>query len=160
MRVVFFGTPEFAVPSMRSLLQQGHSILAVVTRPDKPRRRQFSQAEPSPVKSEGVRVGLPVLTPSSIRDPGLSKRLGEIAPEVMVVVAFGQILPVEVLRIPPMGCINVHASLLPRYRGAAPIARAIMAEETIAGVTTMQMDQGLDTGDILEQRECPILPGE
>ncbi|PYT36423.1 MAG: methionyl-tRNA formyltransferase [Acidobacteria bacterium] len=156
MRIVFFGTPDFALPSLRSMLQAGHEIVSVVSQPDRPRRRQSSTPEPSPVKAEAQRAGLPVLTPESTKDPGFFETLLKLAPEVMVVVAYGRILPPEILRIPPRWCINLHASLLPKYRGAAPIARAIMAGEKVTGVTTIKMDQGLDTGDILLQRECAI----
>jgi methionyl-tRNA formyltransferase len=156
MRIVFFGTPEFAVPSLRALLLAGHEIVSVVSQPDRPRRRRFSNPEPSPVKAEAERAGLRVLTPESIGEPGFTGTLHERGPEVIVVVAYGRILPPEILRIPPRWCINLHASLLPKYRGAAPIARAIMAGEKVTGVTTMKMEQGLDTGDILLQRECAI----
>src|SRR5882672_3739265 len=149
MRIVFFGTPDFAVPSLRALL-------AVVTQPDRPRRRQSSPREPSPVKAEAERAGLPVLTPESIVVPEFVGRLAGLGPEVIVVVAYGRILPPDRLSIPKRWCINLHASLLPRYRGAAPIARAIMAGERITGTTTIKMDQGLDTGDILLQQECAI----
>jgi methionyl-tRNA formyltransferase len=156
MRIVFFGTPEFAVPSLRALLGAGHEILAVVTRPDRPRRRQSSSPEPSPVKAESQRAGLHILTPEAIVVPEFIGRLQEIAPETIVVVAYGRILPPVLLSIPNHWCINLHASLLPKYRGAAPIARAIMAGERITGATTIRMDQGLDTGDILLQHECAI----
>lgn len=156
MRIVFFGTPDFAVPSLRSLLQAGHEIQAIVTQPDRPRRRQSSPPEPSPVRAEAERAGLPVLVPASLTLPDFTARLAEIGPEVIVVVAYGRILPPDILRIPEHWCINLHASLLPKYRGAAPIARAIMAGEKVTGATTMKMDQGLDTGDILLQRECAI----
>jgi len=147
------GTPDFAVPSLRSLLSAGAEIAAVVTRPDRPRRRQSSPPEPSPVKAEAERRGLPVLQPVSARDPDLVDRLARLAPDTIVVVAFGQILPPEVLAIPPRWCINLHASILPKYRGAAPIARAILAGEKVTGCTTMKMDRGLDTGDILLRKE-------
>src|SRR6266581_6169660 len=156
MRLVFMGTPDFAVPSLRSLQRAGAEVLAVVTQPDRPRRRQSSPPEPSPVKAEAQRAGLPVITPESIAVPDFIERLSGIGPEAIVVVAYGRILPPEVLTIPRRWCINLHASLLPKYRGAAPIARAIMAGERITGVTTMKMDRGLDTGDILLQRECAI----
>jgi methionyl-tRNA formyltransferase len=156
MRIVFFGTPDFAVPSLRALRDAGHEILAVVTQPDRPRRRQSSPPEPSPVKAEALRAGYPVFTPESIVLPEFIERLAGIGPETIVVVAYGRILPPDLLTIPPRWCINLHASLLPKYRGAAPIARAIMAGERITGTTTMKMDQGLDTGDILQQSECAI----
>jgi methionyl-tRNA formyltransferase len=156
MRIVFFGTPDFAVPSLRALRGAGNEILAVVTQPDRPRRRQSSPPEPSPVKAEARRAGLLVLTPESIVVPEFIERLAGVGPEAIVVVAYGRILPPDLLKIPPRWCINLHASLLPKYRGAAPIARAIMAGERITGTTTMKMDQGLDTGDVLLQNECAI----
>ena len=156
MRLVFFGTPEFAVPALRSLVKAGHELAGVVTQPDRPRRRRSGSPEPSPVKREALRHGLPVLQPESVREPEFADRFRALAPETGIVVAYGQILPPEVLFVPPRWCINVHASLLPRYRGAAPIARAIMAGERVTGVTTMKMDRGVDTGDILQQRECAI----
>jgi methionyl-tRNA formyltransferase len=156
MRLVFLGTPEFAIPALRSLAKAGHEVLAAVTQPDRPRRRRSGPPEPSPVKREAQRLGLPILQPVSVREPQFADRLRALAPETGVVVAYGQILPPEILAIPPRGWINVHASLLPLYRGAAPIARAILAGERVTGVTTMKMDRGLDTGDVLLQRECAI----
>ncbi len=156
MRLVFMGTSEFAVPALQALYDSGHTIAAVVTRPDRPRRRQSDSPAPSPVKKAALDLGLPVLDPASVRDPGFAELLAALTPEVMVVVAYGQILPPEILGIPPRGCLNLHASLLPKYRGAAPIARALMAGEKITGVTTMKMDAGVDTGDILLQRDCPV----
>ncbi len=156
MRLVFMGTPHFAVPAFRSILQAGHEIAAVVTRPDRPRRSRSSPPEPSPVKAEAARHGLPVLQPLTARDPDFRTRLESLAPESIVVVAFGQILPVEILRIPPRFCINLHASILPKYRGAAPTARAILAGEKVTGCSTIKMERGLDTGDILLARECAI----
>jgi len=160
MRLVFMGTSEFAVPSLRALYDAGHTIAAVVTRPDRPRRRQSDRPAPSPVKKAALPLGLPVLDPAAVREPGFADRLKELTPEIMVVVAYGQILPPEILDIPPRGCINLHASLLPKYRGAAPIARALMAGEKITGVTTMKMNAGVDTGDILLQRDCPVGIGD
>ncbi len=156
MRIVFMGTPGFALPSLRQLRRAGHDLSAVVTRPDRPRRRQSGPPEPSPVRVEAEGAGLPVLAPESAREPAFIGSLKGLGPEAIVVVAFGQILPAEILDLPPRGCINLHASLLPRYRGAAPIARAIMSGEKVTGVTTMKMDRGLDTGEILLQRECAI----
>ena len=156
MRIVFMGTPDFALPSLRLLQRAGHELAAAVTQPDRPRRHRAGPPEASPVKAAAQRAGIPVLTPESAKDPALIERLEAIAPEAIVVVAYGQILPPELLDLPARWCINVHASLLPKYRGAAPIARAIMAGEKITGVTTMKMDRGLDTGDILLQRECAI----
>jgi len=160
MRIVFMGTPEFAVPALQALPGAGHDLVAVVTRPDRPRRHGGAAPEPSPVKSAAARLGLPVEQPETMRDPAFVAALTGAAPEAIVVVAFGRILPPEILALPPRGCVNVHASLLPRYRGAAPIARAIMAGETGTGVTTMRMERGLDTGDILLERICAIGPGE
>jgi methionyl-tRNA formyltransferase len=160
VRLVFMGTPEYAVASLRALADERYEILAVVTRPDRPRRHSTSPPAPSPVKIEAARIGLPVLQPESLRDSDFQRRLAALGTDVAVVVAYGQILPPEVLAIPPRWCINVHASLLPHYRGAAPIPRAIMAGESTTGVTTMKMDRGLDTGDILMQKECSIGPEE
>lgn len=150
------GTPDFARVSLRALHADGHEILAVVTRPDRPRRRQSSPPEPSPVKIEATRLDLPVLQPDLLRDESFQGRIESLSPDVIIVVAFGRILPPEILSIPPRWCINVHASLLPKYRGAAPIAHAIFVGEKITGVTTMKMDRGLDTGPILLQKECAI----
>ena len=160
MRVVFMGTPEFAVPSLEALPHAGHEPVAVVTRPDRPRRHGRAAPEASPVKVAAARLGFPVVQPAALREPEFAAALARAAPETIVVVAFGLLLPPAVLALPPRGCINVHASLLPRYRGAAPIARAIMAGEGRTGITTMRMDKGLDTGDILLARECGIGPGE
>jgi methionyl-tRNA formyltransferase len=156
MRLIFMGTPDLAVTALRALHRGGHEMVSVVTRPDRPRRRQSSPPEPSPVKAAAMQLGIPVLQPESARQPGLRERLSALSPETIVVVAYGQILPAEILGVPPKWCINLHASLLPRYRGAAPIARAILQGEKITGVTTMRMDQGLDTGDLLLQKECAI----
>jgi methionyl-tRNA formyltransferase len=156
MRLVFMGTPEFAVPTLRALRRAGHDILAVVTPIDRPRLSRYSPSEPSPVKAEALRQGIPVLQPASVKEAEVADRLRELGPEVIVVVAYGQILTSGVLTIPPRWAINLHASILPRYRGAAPIARAILAGEKVTGVTTMKMDRGLDTGDILLQKECVI----
>ena len=157
MRVVFMGTPDFAVPTLAAIAARPDlaEIVAAVTQPDRPRGRgrKFS---PSPVKTWAVEHDIPVLQPERARDAAFVAQLRELKPDVAVVVAFGQILSQEVLDIPVRGCINVHASLLPKYRGAAPIQHAIMAGETVTGITTMQMDAGLDTGDMLLWREVPI----
>lgn len=147
MRVLFYGTPEFALPTLDALLAR-HRIVAVVTQPDRPSGRG-RRLMASPVKRRAEGAGIPVLQPARLRDPGWPERLGEFDAEVAVVVAFGQILPKPVLDVPARGSINVHASLLPRYRGAAPIAWAIIRGETETGVTTFKMDPGMDTGDIL-----------
>ncbi|MBF0320701.1 MAG: methionyl-tRNA formyltransferase [Nitrospirae bacterium] len=141
MNIVFFGTPEFAVPSLEAIIKAGHSVRAVVTKHDAGRR-----AVPSPVKLLAEAAALRVLQPHSIRTPEFMDVMRPLSPDAIVVVAYGKILPSELLSLPPRGCINVHASLLPRYRGAAPIQRAIINGETQTGVTTMLMDEGVDTG--------------
>jgi methionyl-tRNA formyltransferase len=154
MRVLFYGTPAFALPTLHALLAR-HRVVAVVTQPDRPRDRG-QRAHASPVKEVALEQGIPVLQPVRLRDPGWPERLGEHSPDVAVVAAFGQILPPAILGVPARGSINVHASLLPRYRGAAPIAWAIIRGETETGITTFQMDAGMDTGAILLQRPTPI----
>ncbi|HSF05556.1 MAG TPA: methionyl-tRNA formyltransferase [Methylomirabilota bacterium] len=149
MKVLFFGTPDFAVPTLEALLFH-HQVVAIVTQPDRPAHRG-QRSTPPPVKMRAEAAGLPVVQPARLRDPGWPERLAVFAPDVAVVVAFGQILPKAVLDVPPRGSINVHASLLPRYRGAAPIARAIMRGEATTGITTFRMDEGMDTGPILLQ---------
>ena len=149
MKVLFYGTPEFALPTLEALLRH-HRVVAVVTQPDRPAHRG-QRLTPPPVKERAEAAGVPVLQPARVRDPGWPERLRAFAPEVAVVVAFGQILPKAVLDVPPRGSINVHASLLPRYRGAAPIAWAIIRGERVTGISTFLMDEGLDTGPILLQ---------
>jgi methionyl-tRNA formyltransferase len=158
MRVLFYGTPAFALPALHALLAR-HQVVAVVTQPDRPAGRG-QRAQASPVKAVAVAHGIPVVQPARLRDPGWSERLAEHAADVAVVVAFGQILPRAVLDVPHRGSINVHASLLPRYRGAAPIAWAIIRGERESGITTFQMDEGMDTGSVLLQRAAAIGPGE
>jgi len=154
MRVLFLGTPEFSVPTLEAVAGR-HEIVAVATRPDKPRGRgQHVMA--SPVKEWALRHGIPVQQPPTLRSPEAQEQLASTSPEAIVVVAYGLILPVEVLSMPARGCINVHASLLPRHRGAAPIAWALLAGDRISGVTTMLMDEGLDTGPILMRKEAPL----
>lgn len=160
MRVVFMGTPAFAVPSLEKLAAAGHALPLVVTRPDRPRRHGASKPEPTPIKECARALGLDVAEPETLRDPDVLEMLASVRPEVIVVVAFGQILPEAILALPARGAVNVHASLLPRWRGAAPIARAILAGDTVTGVTTMQMERGLDTGPILLERRCDIGPDE
>ena len=157
MRVVFMGTPDFAVPVLAAIDARTDlaEVAAVVTQPDRPRGRG-QRLVPSPVKSWAAAHDIPVLQPERARDASFILQLRALAPDVAVVAAFGQILSQEVLDIPVHGCINVHASLLPKYRGAAPIQHAIMDGETVTGITTMQMDAGLDTGDMLLRREVPI----
>lgn len=159
MRVVFMGTPDFAAGSLRALLASGHEVAAVITQPDKPRGRGKETQAP-PVKEEALKAGIPVHQPQRVRDPEFVRLLEEYQPDVIVVVAFGQIIPQPVLDLPRFGCVNVHASLLPKYRGAAPIQWALIDGEKTTGVTTMKMDAGLDTGDILLAREVEIAPDE
>ena len=153
------GTPDFSVPVLEALVQEGHEVVQVVTQPDKPKGRGKSVLM-TPVKEKALALGLPVWQPERIRRPEAVEQLKELAPDVIVVVAFGQILSRQVLDIPRLGCVNVHASLLPKYRGAAPIQWAILDGETCTGVTTMLMDEGIDTGDMLEKMEVPIAPDE
>jgi methionyl-tRNA formyltransferase len=159
------GTPEFAVPVLVSLVEidslgtSRGQVVGVVTQPDRPSGRG-RKLQPSPVKVVARRYGLPVLEPTSLRKPESQADLLALQPDVIIVAAFGQILPSEVLDLPPHGCINVHASLLPRWRGAAPIAAAILAGDEITGITIMKMDAGLDTGPILSQRSIPIGPDD
>jgi len=159
MKTIFLGTPAFAVPSLERLAAEGHQIAAVFTQPDRPSGRGRKPAA-SPVKEAALRMGLPVLQPERIRNPEVVQQIAAIGPEVMVVVGYGQIIPQSIIDLPPLGIINVHASLLPRYRGAAPIQWAIARGETVTGVTTMRIDAGLDTGDILMSRETTIGPEE
>ncbi|NLW24643.1 MAG: methionyl-tRNA formyltransferase [Clostridia bacterium] len=148
MRIVFMGTPTFAVNSLEQLTQAGHEIIAVITQPDRPKGRG-KKLSPPPVKEKALELGLKVLQPEKVKDSIFIEKLQQLNPQVIVVVAFGQILPKAILDLPEYGCINVHASLLPRYRGPAPIHWAIINGETESGVTTMLMDEGLDTGDML-----------
>lgn len=159
LRIVFMGTPQFACPTLQMLIDRGEQVVAVVTQPDRPKGRG-QQTQAPPVKELAVQHGIPVLQPLKVRAPEVIEEIRALAPDLIVVVAFGQILPKALLEIPPHGCINVHASLLPRYRGAAPINWAIINGESEAGVTTMQMDVGLDTGDMLVKRATPIAPDD
>ncbi len=156
MRIVFMGTPEFAVPVLENLKQSGIELAAVVTQPDRPRGRG-RKVSFSPVKEKAVELGLEVLQPLRVREEAFIQQLQGLQPDLIIVAAFGQILPEKILRIPPLGCLNVHASLLPRYRGAAPIQRVLMNGEKKTGVTIMLMEKGLDTGDMLAQAEVTIM---
>ena len=158
MRVLFYGTPAFALPTLEALIG-GHRVVAVVTQPDRPAHRG-QRLTPSPVKERARAAGIPVLQPARLRDPEWPERLSAYGAEVGVVVAFGQILPRAVLDVPAHGCLNVHASLLPRYRGAAPIAWAIVRGETETGISIMQMDEGMDTGPVLLTSRTRIGPDE
>lgn len=157
MRLVFMGTPDFAVPSLQALAAAGHEIAAVITQPDRPRGRG-KKLLPPPVKGTALAAGLPVRQPSDMKDRGFLEDLRRLQPELIAVVAFGRILPREILDLPARGCVNLHASLLPRYRGAAPIHRAVMNGEVETGVTTMWMAPRLDAGDIILQEKLPIPP--
>ena len=160
MRVVFMGTPGFAVGTLKALLEAGHDVAAVVTQPDKPKGRG-KELLMTPVKAEAVKHDIPVFQPERVRkNEEFLEELKKLAPDVIVVVAFGQILPVSILTLPKYGCVNVHASLLPMYRGAAPLQWVIINGEKVSGVTTMQMDKGLDTGDMLLKEEVAIEPKE
>ena len=155
MRIVFMGTPDFAVPSLQALLDAGHEVCAVYTQPDKPQGRKQVLTAP-PVKELALQRGIPVYQPATLKNEDEQAKLRALAPEVIIVVAYGKLLPKAVLDIPPRGCINVHGSLLPRWRGAAPIQWSIIAGDQKAGVTTMQMAEGLDTGDMLLTYETKI----
>lgn len=155
MRLIFMGTPEFAVPSLQALVTQGHEVRGVFTQPDRPAGRG-KKLKPSAVKVAAQELGLPIFQPERIKTPEVLALLQVLDPEGIIVVAYGQILSADILKLPPQGCINVHASLLPKYRGAAPIHWAVMNGENQTGVTTMLMDEGLDTGDMLLKAAYPI----
>lgn len=159
MRVVFLGTPEFAVPSLQAVVNSGHEVALVVTQPDRPAGRGL-KLTPPPVKIAAQKLGLPVFQPEKLNEPESLKVIAEARPDVLVVVAYGRILKEQCLALPPKGCINVHPSLLPKYRGPAPIQHAILNGDEVTGVTTMFMDVGMDTGDIILQREVPIAPDD
>src|SRR4051812_37863164 len=163
MRIVFIGTGEIGVPTLRALLNSEHEVVAVVTQPDKPVGRE-QRIEPPPIKKaltgRARPPGVPIFQPAKIKDPQAIEELRALKPDVIVVVAYGQILPRDVLEIPRLACLNVHASLLPRWRGAAPIQAAIAAGDSETGITVMYMDEGLDTGDILLKREIKISESE
>ena len=158
MKAVFMGTPEFAVPTLQALIDH-HEVLAVVTQPDKQRGRGKKMQFP-PVKEKAVEYDIPVYQPQRARDEEFIEELKNLNPDVIVVVAYGQILPESILNIPKYGCINVHGSLLPKYRGAAPIQWAVIDGEKESGVTIMQMDEGLDTGDMIMKTEVPLSEDE
>ena len=158
-RLIFMGTPDFSVPTLAALVQAGYEVVGVVTQPDRPAGRG-RRLEPSPVKSFAVQHGLSVLQPSNLKAPEAVAELAGLRPDVIVVAAFGQILRPAVLDLPPHGCINVHASLLPRWRGAAPVQAAILAGDQVTGSTIMRMDAGMDTGPILAQAALAIQPND
>lgn len=155
MRVVFMGTPDFAVPCLEALVNAGYEVIGAFTQPDKPKGRGYALAPP-PVKVTALEHNIPVYQPKTLRDGETLKILEELSPECIVVVAYGKILPKDILELPKYGCINVHASLLPKYRGAAPIQWSVINGESETGVTAMYMDEGLDTGDMIMKRSCEI----
>ena len=159
MRVIFMGTPDFSVGTLEALIAAGHDVCLAVTQPDKPKGRGKEMQFP-PVKETAIKHGISVYQPRKIREPECVETLRKYNADVMVVIAFGQILPGTILEMTPYGCINVHASLLPKYRGAAPIQWSIIEGEAVTGVTTMQMDEGLDTGDMIMKKEVPIAEDE
>lgn len=155
MRIVYMGTPDFSVGALRALVENGYEVCAVVTQPDKPKGRGKALI-PSPVKEEALKHGLPVYQPSRARNPEFIGLMQELKPDMIVVAAFGQIIPKAILELPPYGCINIHASLLPKYRGAAPIQQAVIDGEKESGVTLMRMDEGIDTGDMISKVIVPL----
>ncbi|MGF7048512.1 methionyl-tRNA formyltransferase [Paenibacillus sp. DS2015] len=155
MNIVFMGTPAFAVPSLRMLIKEGYNVVAVVTQPDRPQGRK-KVLTPTPVKEVALEYGLPVLQPLRMRSPEAVEQLAMYQPDLIVTAAYGQILPKAVLDMPRFGCVNIHGSLLPKYRGGAPIQRSIINGETVTGITLMYMAEGLDTGDMISQVEVPI----
>ncbi|MHB1315644.1 MAG: methionyl-tRNA formyltransferase [Christensenellales bacterium] len=159
MRIVFLGTPDFAVPSLLAMVSNGYSVVAVFSQPDRPKGRGNKLAMP-PVKEAALQHGIPVFQCEKIRQAENVSKLKELKPDLMVTAAFGQILSKEILDIPPLGCVNVHASLLPKYRGSSPIQWAIINGETETGITTMYTSLGVDQGDMILQKKTPILPDE
>ena len=155
MRIIFMGTPDFSVGTLEALVSAGHEVVLAVTQPDKPKGRG-GKMQFTPVKETAMKYDIPVFQPKKVREPECIEELRKYNADVMVVVAFGQILPKEILEMTPYGCINVHASLLPKYRGAAPIQWAVIDGEEVSGVTTMQMDEGLDTGDMIMKTEIVL----
>ncbi|SDW78345.1 methionyl-tRNA formyltransferase [Marinobacter mobilis] len=159
MRIVFAGTPDFAAVALKALLQAGHQVVGVYSQPDRPAGRG-RRLTPSPVKQVALDAGIPVFQPLNFKDDQSREELAALAPDVMIVAAYGLILPKAVLETPRLGCLNIHASLLPRWRGAAPIQRAIAAGDEETGITIMQMDVGLDTGDMLLKTSTAITPAD
>ena len=159
MKVIFMGTPDFAVGTLEALIEAGHEVVLAVTQPDKPKGRG-KEMQYTPVKECALKHAIPVFQPRRVREAECIEEVRKYDADIMVVVAFGQILPKEILEMCTYGCVNVHASLLPKYRGSAPIQWAIIDGEEVTGVTTMQMDEGLDTGDMLLKTEIPVEPKE
>ena len=159
MKIIFAGTPHFATSALKALLENNHEILTVLTQPDRPAGRGMKLG-PSPVKQAALQHGISIMQPATLKDIEIQQKLSAFQADVMVVAAYGLILPQSVLQIPRYGCLNIHASLLPRWRGAAPIQRAILAGDKKTGITIMQMDEGLDTGAMLLKKSCPINPND
>ena len=159
MRLIFAGTPEFAATALQALIHRGHEIALVLTQPDRPAGRGM-QLKPSAVKNLALQHGLSVAQPNTLKDPTLQAALSELAVDAMIVAAYGLMLPAAVLTMPRFGCLNIHASLLPRWRGAAPIQRALLAGDQETGITIMQMEAGLDTGPMLLRKGLPIAPSD
>lgn len=155
MKIVFMGTPDFAVAPLHAMVEAGYDVAAVITQPDKPKGRGKTLM-PTPVKEEALKHGVSVYQPQKVRDPEFLSQLKEINPDIIVVAAFGQIIPNAILELPRFGCINIHASLLPKYRGAAPIQQAVIDGEKESGVTIMKMSAGLDTGDMIAKAVVPL----
>lgn len=160
MRIVFMGTPDFAVPSLEALIEAGHQVVGVFSQPDKPVGRHQNKLQPPPVKVCAQARGIPVFQPEKLRDGTALQLLRELSPEMIAAVAYGRLLPEEILTLPPRGCINVHASLLPKYRGSAPINWAVINGETETGITIMYMAPELDAGDMIARAVTPIGPDE
>ena len=159
MKIVYMGTPDFAVAPLAALVKNGYEVEAVITQPDKPKGRGKTMMF-TPVKEEALKHDIPVLQPVKVRDPEFVEKLAKIAPDIIIVAAFGQIIPKSILEMPKFGCINIHASLLPKYRGAAPIQQAVIDGEKESGVTLMQMGTGLDTGDMISRIVVPLAKDE
>lgn len=157
MKIVFMGTPEFALPSLKAIVKEKHQIVGVVTQPDRPKGRG-KHLSPPPIKEWAIKQGFTIYQPEKARNTDFIEQLKILSPDLIVTAAYGQILPKEILDIPPLGCINVHASLLPKYRGASPIHQALIDGQSETGITIMYMDVGMDTGDIILQRKLSILP--
>ena len=155
MKVVYMGTPDFAVPPLEALAEAGYEVAAVVTQPDKPKGRGKTLL-PTPVKEAALKHGIPVWQPAKVREPEFMEKLEALKPDVIIVAAFGQIIPEKILNLPEYGCLNIHASLLPKYRGAAPIQYAVIDGERESGVTLMKMGTGLDTGDMIARAVVPL----
>ena len=158
-RIVYMGTPDFAVPCLERLISLGYNVVGVFSQPDKPKGRGYKLAPP-PVKEVALAAGIPVFQPEKMRDGTALAMLKELAPELIIVVAYGKILPKDILELPKYGCINIHGSLLPKYRGAAPIQWSVINGDKVTGVTSMKLDEGMDTGNMLLKIETPILPDE